>query len=39
MASHMRIGFFGEIRPRVDPGHGENRSIRCPFSRGLCLEG
>ena len=26
MASHMRISFFGEIRPGVDPGHG-NQSI------------
>ena len=22
MASHMRVGFLGEIRPGVEPGHG-----------------
>ena len=38
MASHMRIGFFGVIHPGMDPGHGKNRPIRSPFSKGLFFQ-
>ena len=32
------ISFFGETHPGVDPGHGKNRSIRSPFSKGPFLQ-
>ena len=37
IAPHLFLGFFLEICLGMDPGESQNRSMKCPFSKGLLV--